>query len=65
MHIEIKFKDDTPLSMASHLVNEMAEQARLFDATHSVVVRFDAGEEERMLAVENNRAPRIKLGLSA
>lgn len=60
MQINIKFKDDTPLSMASHLVNEMAEQAKLFDATHSVVVRFNDGEEQQLLDVERNRVLRIE-----
>ncbi len=46
--------------MAMGLVNEMTELAKLFDATHSVVVRFEDGEEQRMIDVERNRVPRIK-----
>ena len=59
MQIDIKFKDDVPHSMAMGLVNEMTELAKLFDATRSVVVTFQDGEEERMIDVERNRVERI------
>lgn len=59
MQIEIKFKENVPLMMAMDLIKEMAELAKLFDAVHKVNVRFEDGEEQRMINVENNRVPRI------
>ena len=59
MQIDITFKADVPLMMAMDLINEMAELAHLFDAVHKVDVRFQPGEEQRMIDVERNRVPRI------
>ena len=62
MQIDVKFKVDVPYSMAIGLVNEMTELAKLFDATHSVVVHFNEGEEQRMIDVENSRIKQISKG---
>ena len=59
MQILVAFTPDTPLSLATHLVNEFAEQVRLFNAGQ-VVVRYDEGEAERMMDVGRNRVQRIK-----
>ena len=59
MQINLKFKDDVPLTMATHLVNELGQQATMFGAVTEVLIQFDEGEEERMIDVERNRVPRI------
>jgi len=63
MQLKIKFKDDVPYSMATHLINNLFEYCQLFDLVSEVSMSFDDGEEEQLMDTERRRVPRIKKGI--